>query len=163
MDENMKKHEFEEMFRQVMKEHYPELHKPENKRWRAENGNTYWTLHNEGSLEFIKERNDTIDDKTHKLGNYFKTKEEAELYRKKLVITQKVKDIAIRLGEPTEDDWKDPDVEKFYFAFDCQFGDFALHLTRQYKTFGNIYCLDTDFLEVCLEEIGEEDLKLIFT
>ena len=162
----MEKHEFEEIFRQVMKEHYPELindYKPEKKRWRAENGNAYWTLHNEGSLEFIRECNDTIDDKTHKLGNYFKTKDEAELYRKKLVITRKVKDIALRLGVPERKDWFDCNMKKYYLRYD--FMKVEIHQSFEYytKVLGAIHCLDPKFITVCIDEIGEEDLKLIFT
>ena len=161
MDENMEKKEFEEMFRQVMKEHYPELHKPENKRLRAEINEKYWFVCHDGLIDYNVEENDIIDEGCYNRGNYFKTKEEAELYDKKRVITQKVKDIAIRLGEPTEEDWKDLDVSKHYIAVDLNKKMCVSHNAWNVKAQGAIYCLDETFLKVCLEEIGEEDLKLV--
>ena len=160
----MEKHEFEEMFRQVMKEHYPELlKKPENKRWRAECSEKYWFVHHDGRIDFINEYYDIIDENRYERGNYFKTKEEAELCLKKQFITQQVKDIALRLGVPTEEDWKDLDVSKHYIAVDLNKKRCVSHNAWNVKAQGAIYCLDINFLKVCLEEIGEEDLKLIFT
>ena len=95
----MEKHEFEEMFRQVMKgvkQHYPELlkdYQPENKRWRAEKGEKYWVVGDDGCITYNVEDDDVIDANYYNSGNYFKTKEEAKLYDKKMLITQRVKEI----------------------------------------------------------------------
>ena len=159
----MERHEFEEMFRQVMKEHYPELSKePERKRWRARNGVRYWYVHHDGLINYNHEDSDIIDTGCYNLGNYFKTESEAGLHRKKLLITQKVKDIASRLGEPTEDEFSNSEIKKYFLVLKND-GIFGQTYHEYYKTQGAIYCLDENFLDVCLEEIGEEDLKLIFT
>ena len=159
----MEKHEFEEMFRQVMKEHYPELLKPEKKRWRAEKNERYWFVCHDGRIDSNEEDNDRIDAGCYNRGNYFKTKREAELHDIKQQITQQVKDIAIRLGEPTEEDWKDSDIAKHRIALDPNKKMCVSHNNCIVKNQGTIYCLDINFLKFCLEEIGEEDLKLIFT
>ena len=138
------------------------IYKLENKRWRAEKGEKYWFALHDGLIDFNEEENDIIDEGCYNRGNYFKTEEEAVLYDQKRVLIQQVKDIAIRLGEPTEDDWKDSDVEKFFLVFGVNPEYIDVNSTYVYKNIGSIYCLDKNFLKVCLEEIGEENLKLIF-
>ena len=165
----MEKHEFEEMFRQVMKgvkQHYPELlkdYEPKNKRWRAEKGEKYWFAFPDGQIDCNEEDDGAIDAGCYNRGNYFKTKEEAELYDKKRVVTQKVKDIAIRLGEPERKDWFNGNMRKYYLCYNFMKVEICQNNANSIKDLGVIYCLDPKFLSVCLEEIGEEDLKLIFT
>ena len=131
------------------------------KRWRAEPGGKYFFASETGRIFVDKDDYTEIDNARYDRGMYFKAEEELELYDKKWLITQKVEDIALRLGEPTEDDWKDSDVDKFCLVFDVLKNRIVGNSIYGYKTIGNIYCLDINFLEVCLEEIGEEDLKLI--
>lgn len=137
---------------------------PENKRWRAEKGEKYWLVSHYGLITYNVEDDYRVDSGCYNRGNYFKTKEEAELYEKKRAVTQKVKDIAIRLGEPTEEDWRDSGIAKYYLGHDC-LADKVARLATSYifRVQGTIYCLDDNFLNTCLAEIGEEDLKLIFT
>ena len=131
------------------------------KRWRAEPGGEYYFAMPMGEPAIATDNNHGYNDYRYQRGNYFKTKEEAELYDKKMLITQKVKDIAIRLGEPTEDDWGDSGVAKNYLYIIYKEKSCGYSSDFIAKTQGTIYCLDSNFLNVCLEEIGEEDLKLI--
>ena len=138
------------------------IYKLENKRWRAGRNEKYWIVYSDGTTHANEEDNDRTDEDCYKRGNYFKTQEEAQLYNKKQLITQQVEDIALRLGVPTEEDWKDFDVEKFCLAIGIVEECLVLNSILGYKDIGRIYCLDRNFLKVCLEEIGEENLKLIF-
>ena len=137
------------------------IYKLENKRWRAEKGEKYWFVCHDGVIDFNEEDDDRIDEGCYNRGNYFKTEEEAELYDKKQLITQRVKDIALRLGVPTEEDWKRQEDVKYSILFNPVKDSLAQSADIYIKA-QSIYCLDKNFLKVCLEEIGEENLKLIF-
>lgn len=54
------------------------------KRWRAEEGEEYYFLDSKCEIWSIYENKKKIDDAFFKLGNYFKTKEEAEKVKKEL-------------------------------------------------------------------------------
>lgn len=59
------------------------LPKREPNRWRANKGSCYWVIENFSVYEF-KENNTDIDDTYNNLGNYFKTKKEAQEVADKL-------------------------------------------------------------------------------
>ena len=134
---------------------------PIKKRWRAEPGGKYFFASETGRIFVDKDDYTEIDNARYDRGMYFKAEEELELYDKKWLITQKVKDIAIRLGEPTEDDWRDSGVAKNYLS--TIYGEKSICSSTDFivKNQGTIYCLDKNFLNVCLDEIGVEDLRLI--
>lgn len=54
------------------------------KRWRAEKGERYYLVHCDISVAISYEENDSGDDKLYDLGNYYKTKEEAEVMAEKI-------------------------------------------------------------------------------
>lgn len=57
---------------------------PKPKRWRAEYGSEYWCVTTDlTSIAYI-ERDDGFDDNLYDVGNYFKTKEEAEVMAEKI-------------------------------------------------------------------------------
>ena len=81
-----------EKFPNILKDWFEEI--PELKRWRAEYGETYWFLSDNGSLYFKTEDNNKIDNYRYLIGNYFKTKEEAKAYKKYLLARQVLLDNA---------------------------------------------------------------------
>ena len=136
---------------------------PIKKRWRAAPSGKYFYASGTGSIFVDKDDYTEADDDRHDRGIYFRTEEEVELYDKKRLITQKVKDIAMRLEEPTEDDWKnDGEISKYYLGYDYSLNIVDRLVTDStFRCQGIIYCLDYDFVDICLKEIGVEDLKLI--
>lgn len=54
------------------------------KRWRAANRDNYYLVDSEGYIGCVKEYRDSTDDARYDYGNYFKTREEAELVAKKM-------------------------------------------------------------------------------
>ena len=52
-------------------------------RWRAENNNIYFFLDSFNEVKYNFEMNDIADNKRYKLGNYFKTEEEAKIISEK--------------------------------------------------------------------------------
>ena len=142
---------------------------PKNKniRWRAEEHSAYcavgpaleikhW-IHEEGGTGYEK----LASDFNYQIGNYFKTLEEAEKYKNYLIITQKLKDIALRLNDGIEIVWNKstPKYAIFYRHLENTYRE----LLVQGKAFdvsylNGIYCLSDKFLETAIKEIGEKEL-----
>lgn len=74
-------------------EWFEEIHK-KNERWRGKLGETYWFLSDNGSLYFKTEDGSKIDNYRYRVGNYFKTIEEARTYKKYLLARQTILDDA---------------------------------------------------------------------
>lgn len=74
-------------------EWFEEIHK-KNERWRGKLGETYWFLSDNGSLYFKTEDGSKIDNYRYRVGNYFKTIEEARIYKKYLLARQVLLDDA---------------------------------------------------------------------
>ena len=55
-----------------------EIESVKPKRWRAEKGEYYYFIDTHGGIERYKESNWLRDDSLHRIGNYFKTEEEAK-------------------------------------------------------------------------------------
>lgn len=162
-----------------------ELKNSENKcvRWRAESvyeisgiggigggamfsygdKNTYYYIHDDGSiLEDIERTIPTSSSIYHyNTGNYFKTKKEAEKYKNNLIITQKLKDIALRLNDGVEINWNNNSQHKFYIGFQhsgIKKGELLKDINIHFQSVGVIYCLSDKFLETAIKEIGEKEL-----
>ena len=52
-------------------------------RWRAEKGGAYFMIGEAGTIEYVNDNNEDLDDKQYNSGNYFQIKEEAEQYAEK--------------------------------------------------------------------------------
>lgn len=121
-------------------------------------GNIYYYIDDisccaEGSIE----ENTPIDNDRFETGNYFKTKEEAEQYIKNLKTKMKLKRLAKRLNKGVEFDWEDVTQRKYYIK--CYLSERELQcdwvVTHQSA---RIYCLDKDFLNIAIQEIGKQAL-----
>lgn len=73
-----------------------------------------------------------------------------------------LKNLAERLNNGEKFDWDDIDEDKYYIYY----GYVNKELRKEYNNVrmnqGTIYCLDEDFLEIALKEIGEENLLKLF-
>ena len=122
--------------------------KNKNVRWRAEKGERYYLISNEGSIGHNFEDSRPYNNYQYNVGNYFKTSEEAENYKKHLIITQKLKDIALRLNNTSVYP---------YFIYLNSYGELTT-ACQTTKIVGAIYCTNHKFLETCIKEIGEKEL-----
>ena len=127
---------------------YKELNKPKNVRWRAEKGEFYYSFNGFLDTSLKTESLDEFDNCRYNAGFYFKTKEEAEKYKNNLIITQKLKDIALRLNRTSA---------YFHFIYLDLDGELATSY-QSIKVMGGIYCANPDFLETAIKEIGEKEL-----
>jgi len=122
--------------------------KNKNVRWRAEKGEFYYSFNGFLDTSLKTESLDEFDNCRYNAGFYFKTKEEAEKYKNNLIITQKLKDIALRLNRTSA---------YFHFIYLDLDGELATSY-QSIKVMGGIYCANPDFLETAIKEIGEKEL-----
>lgn len=146
--------------------------KSSNVRWRAErigyterycDKNKYYFVYQDGRIEWDVDsaKLSEISNFRHITGNYFENLKEAEQYKQRLIITQQLKDIALRLNDGVEIDWNNYNQNKYgmYLALAIKV-PYRLEQGRwtYIKTQGAIYCLSDKFLETSIKEIGEKEL-----
>ncbi len=87
--------------------------------------------------------------------------EKGEIKRENLITYQQLKDIALRLNDGQKIEWNNKEQKKYfiYYNFNKQLSKFICDYEKIAKSLNTIYCLDENFLNVVLEEIGEEKLN----
>lgn len=133
------------------------------KRWRAEINDTYFYINDAGYVDVSHENNDSFDKYRFKTRNYFKTEKEAEEYKEVMNTYYDLMDLAEELNNGEKIDWNDNQQCKYTIYYD--FEDNFLNRNNAYvcKEFGQIYCLDGDFVEKAIEKIGKDKLTKLFT
>lgn len=131
-----------------------------NVRWRAEGRNKFYYL-NMNNSSIIESEDSGWANMLYNIGNYFKTKEEAEKYKQNLIIAQKLKDIALRLNNGVEinlKNWMDVGRQKYKIVLK-PYSDILLQaISTSIVDLNQIYCLSSKFLETAIKEIGEKEL-----
>ena len=162
IDEKIK--ELEEKQAEILKEIEELKKEKENtfKRWRAEkNREKYFLMdiNKAGRIDSYIDEYSIYEDFFYSIGNYFKTQEEAKRYKQNRLTYQQLKDIALRLNKGQEIDWKNVEQGKYYIFYDSVVKKFESGICGTYRNLTEIYCVDKSFLDMALEEIGEEKLK----
>ena len=151
-----------------LKKKYEELGKEikrlekENKRWRAKiNEDDYYYIDSFGYIYKETEENEKKDDFRYKTRNYFKTKEQAQTYLDNLNTYYDLMDLAEKLNNGEIIDWNN-NKEKHYIYYDFEHKRLSDSFCCQNKNLGQIYCLDSYFIDVAIESIGKERLEKLF-
>lgn len=132
------------------------------KRWRADVGGTYYCAYSAGIVEWHYDSRDESSTNRYDLGNYFRTEEEVKKMVEKIKIYTRLKDLALRLNEGREVDWNDFAQDKWHIYYDHHGSLITIISNHSYQDLGQIYCLDSNFLNIAKREIGEENLKKLF-
>lgn len=90
--------------------------------------------------------------------NCFKTEEEAELEKEKILVRRMLENISGRLNEGKEMVWGRGTAQKYHIYFDHETASLELGPYICCQSEGVVYCLSDKFLEVAKKEIGEERL-----
>ena len=153
------KREIEKLDIQLKKLEYQEKR---CKRWKGKQNEKYWYISSDSIVNHMMEMNDDQDDGSYEIGNYFRTKEEAEKVVEKIKIYTRLKDLALRLNKGEKIDWDNSTSAKWSIGLSNS--NNALQCCYVYKgqDVGQIYCLDPDFLNIAKQEIGEENLRKLF-
>lgn len=130
-------------------------------RWRAKEGGTYFYVCSNGNIDWNWDIAGKTSTNHYNLGNYFQTKEEAEKAVEKIKIYTQLKDLALRLNKGREIDWTNANQEKYYIG--CNFkNELAYGYIYKTRPIGGVYCLNSLFLDIAKQEIGEENLRKLF-
>lgn len=140
-----------------------ELEKQESKvRWRGKQCEKYWYISSCGTVSYTMEMNDDQDNRSDEIGNYFRTEEEAKKMVEKIKIYMQLKDLALRLNKGRTFRWNDFKQPKYRINRDVESNELFGAPVYCYQDIGQIYCLDSDFLNIAKQEISEENLRKLF-
>ena len=143
-----------------------ELEKQKEKsyeRCRLFNGQLYYFSNSNGSINFDMDNYIKTDNERYELGNYFQTREEAEKAVEKRRIYTQLKDLALNLNNGKKINWSDSTQHKWVIVLDNSKNILSSYAyTYIGQEVGQIYCLNSLFLDIAKQEIGEENLKKLF-
>lgn len=128
--------------------------------WKPQDGQVYYYVDGQNDVQstnYIYSEFFSCDKKRCSIYNCFKTKEQAEAEAEKILVRRMLEDIARRLNKGEKIDWGNDNQSKYHIYTT----DESIDLDANYinKSQGSVYCLDKNFLEVAIQEIGEERLK----
>lgn len=77
----------------------------------------------------------------------------------KILVRRQLEDIAQRLNKGHKINWNDDNQIKYCIRFNFPLNTISTYARLHQKLQGTVYCLDKNFKDVAIEEIGEERLK----
>lgn len=154
----------EELLKEITKteEHLATMKKMledcEYERWKPKKNEAYYYV--SYVSEVLKDVNDEIDvdAKRYKAYNCFRTKKQAELEAEKILVRRQLEDIARRLNKGRKIDWSDTNQRKYHIYISMLNNHLLWGQDILVKTEGTVYCLDMNFYNVAIQEIGQERL-----
>jgi hypothetical protein len=122
-------------------------------------GDVYYYTDPVGCSNRVRNNNFATDIHRIKSGNCYCTEEDAARARDRQYAKRELEVLADELNDCVEIDWRNTEKLKYYIVYHLNMGlvQLANYYYREYTT----YCLSPNFLEVALERLGEEKLKLI--
>lgn len=127
------------------------------KRWKPKDGEEYWTIDVEGQVDNVSAYPDEIVEWDFLTGNCFKTKEEAEEYKKQIEYTARYKNYIEEHSEPI--DWNNEDQEKDSAFYDIDEKGIRVEDTVKFIDQGTIYASSEQIIWDAIKEIGEDNFK----
>lgn len=154
---------FEEMTQKKLQEMYNKMvdfekmsnsstQQPEPKRWRAKLVELYYHLGDDGDIILEDDIHNLADNFRYETGNYFKTEQEVEEYKKKQLLQKAYEDWC-----KFDCNWNDKEQVKHYV--NCVFGKIYFNSTYVIKTQGAVYAKSKEIIQEFIDKIGEEDFK----
>ena len=146
------------------KEHLASMEKMlkgcEYERWKPEEDEMYYFVMSTGKVKHAYWNvYATIDKERYNYHNCFRTKEQAKAEAEKILITCQLETIARRLNAGRKIDWANTTQRKYLIYFNHHCDRIDLDNFKIHQVQGVIYCLDKNFLDEAIKEIGEERLK----
>lgn len=135
--------------------------KPKNKAWKPEIGERYCYIRCD-TWDMINRYNcndDSFDKNCYKIGNCFRTKEEAEFALEKQKVITELKRFALENNE-YELDWNDNEKSKYFIVYNHLRNEIRIESLCYMKYGGNnIYFSSMEVARKAIETIGEDRLK----
>lgn len=133
-----------------------------NTRWRARNSEAYYYFYSYGKIDKALDYRSEETTNRYNMGNYFRTREEAEKTIEKIKIYTQLKDLALRLNAGEEINWKNYKQAKYSIFYNSEMANLLDGEAYLCQRIGQIYCLDENFLDIAKQEIGKENLIKLF-
>lgn len=135
------------------------LEECEYERWKPEKGKMFYFL-NSYNIAISETWDADYSDAGHyNIYNCFQTREQAETEAEKILVRRMLEDIARRLNKGKKPDWIKCYQKKYYLGYDQVNSKITLECITTIIAQGTVFCLDDKFLNVAIQEIGEERLK----
>ena len=132
--------------------------KKEDVVWKPKVNETYYRIYGDGNIIDVFLVDTCTDRNSFEIGNCFKTKEEAEKVVRHLKTRAKLQRIADRLNNGQEIYWTSGSQPKYFIYYDYNLKKIYLATAYRLKLQGTIYCLDENFKDIAIKEIGKEEL-----
>jgi hypothetical protein len=134
--------------------------KQENKKWRPKGGEYYYYLGDCGYIYEAIASFSESDIRKYRIrhGNCFKTREEAEQYRENLNIKAELKALADELNGGEVIVWTNSKQKKYYIFYNHTANILETCADIVCQNQSSIYCLDKNFLNEAINQIGEQRL-----
>lgn len=126
----------------------------ESERWKPVDGDIYYYISEVCTVIESRTWAHCIVNEHYHCFNCFRTEEEAQAEAEKILIRRQLEDIAKRLNKGQEIDWSDENQYKWYIIYNTTFG-FETYSVSETTVQGVVYCLDKNFLNTAIQEIGE--------
>ena len=129
-------------------------------RWKPKKSEAYFYIDSDGAIEqdWMAEEFST-DDKRYNFYNCFRTKEQAKLEAEKILVRRQLEDIARRLNKGVKIDWHNQTQIKYGISYNTNTNVIETYFASFNKAMSSTYCLDVDFKDIAIKEIGEERLE----
>lgn len=138
-----------------------EENKSTNKRWRAEDGHTYWFVESNGIPSCLYECNKDRDNFRYDTHNYFQTEEEAREYANALETERQLKRFADEHNDVI--DWSDNDLVKYYLCYNYIKQSISID-SAWARRYPRAICFSSkEIVKQAIDEIGEEKIKEYLT
>lgn len=129
-----------------------------NERWKPKSSEEYYYVDSGNDVRCVNfSITDAYDRDRIKAYNYFQTWEQAKAEAEKILIRRQLEDIARRLNKCRKIDWND--YEQGKYCIELYKNNIITNNYFGHKTQGATYCLDRNFKDIAIQQIGEKRLR----
>lgn len=128
-------------------------------RWKPKEDETYYYINPWGKSDMTVKGRANVHEGAINFYNCFRTREQAETEIEKILVRRMLEEVARRLNKGEEIDWYNPYQEKYCIYYDCKRNKIDIATAIQTKAQGCIHCLDMNFKDVAIKEIGKKRLE----
>lgn len=129
-----------------------------DERWKPNSCDAYYYIDAFGNVLSQIETGHYSDNAFWESYNCFQTREQAEAEAEKVLVRRMLEDIARRLNKEQKIDWNDEKQIKYSIGLDTINNEIIWDNEARFISQGMVYCLDMNFYNVAIQEIGEERL-----
>jgi hypothetical protein len=135
-----------------------ELKEKQQESWKPKYGEKYYYITDKGSISWTDWESYALDEYRHSIGNCFKCYDQAGQNLAYYDTKIELKNLAKELNADRTFDWREINQAKYYINYVPMYNDLVLQSVWSAMTIGQVYCLDSSFLDRAIERIGKERL-----